>query len=93
MGQLIKLLGAALQSVPVFQIRVVAFWDPLGAIEKTPAAAGDHCSAVAITWAGRQNHRDTCMSRSLMIKLIYDLLEINLLAFKAAICWQSIFSR
>ncbi len=54
----IELLGAALQSVPVLQIGVVAFRDPLGAVEETPAAAGNHRCAVAVAWAVRKGNGD-----------------------------------
>lgn len=44
----VELLRTALQSVPVLQIGVVAFRDPLGAVEETPAAAGNHGCAVTV---------------------------------------------
>lgn len=50
MRQGIELLSTALQSVPVLQVQVVAFRDPLSTVEETPTAAGDHCSAVTVTW-------------------------------------------
>ena len=54
MGQGVELLPAALQPVPVLQVAVVALGDPLGAVQETPAAAGDHCGAVTVAWAGRK---------------------------------------
>lgn len=52
------MLCTVLQSVPVLQVGIVAFRDPLGAIEETPAAAGDHSCAVTVAWAGRKGDKD-----------------------------------
>lgn len=56
MGQCVELLSTALQTVPVFQLGIVAFRDPLGAVQKTPAAAGDHRCAVVVTWTEPQRY-------------------------------------
>lgn len=48
--QRVELLGTALQSLPVLQVGVVAFGDPLQSVEETPTAARNHCGAVAVTW-------------------------------------------
>lgn len=45
------MLSAALQSVAVLQVAVVAFGDPLGSVKKTPTTGGDHRCAVAVTLA------------------------------------------
>lgn len=49
----VELLSAPLQSVAVLQVGVVALGDAPGAVEETPAAAGNHCGAVAVAWATR----------------------------------------
>lgn len=51
------MLGTALQPVPVLQVGVVAFGDPLGAVAETPAAAGNHCCAVTVAWKDRRRHK------------------------------------
>lgn len=45
----VESLGTALQSLPVLEVGVVALGDALGAVEETPAAAGDHRRAVTVT--------------------------------------------
>lgn len=52
------MLCAVLQSVTVLQVGIVALRDPLGAVEETPAAAGNHSSAVAVAWAGRKGNKE-----------------------------------
>lgn len=52
--QSVQLLSTALQSLPVLQVQIVVFRDPLSAVEKTPAAAGNHSCAVTVPWAGRR---------------------------------------
>lgn len=43
-----------LQALPVLQVGIVAFRDPIGAVEETPPAGGNHSGAVAVAWAGRK---------------------------------------
>lgn len=52
------MLCTVLQSVPVLQVGIVTFRDPLGAVEETPAAAGDHSSAVTVAWAGSKGDKE-----------------------------------